>query len=133
MSESRTDHPQVPGRTSEPTVQLSTGIEPDLAAYAREQLSDLLSRRGRPTAPARLHVVRHGDPAVARPVSARVVVDLDGTTVVVHADASRPREAVDLLVKRLAHRLEHLARSGREGAHGLPGPHLRPQPGPPRP
>ncbi|GJF02437.1 hypothetical protein PSD17_14000 [Pseudonocardia sp. D17] len=109
----------------EPIVQLGSGIAPDLADYARNELRDLLARRGRPTARARMRVLRHHDPAVERPVVARAVVDLDGTTVVVRVDAARPREAVDLLLKRLGHRLEHLSRSGREAGHGLPGHRVR--------
>jgi len=108
-----------------PCVQLGRGIAPDLADYAADVVGRLLSHRGRAGAAAPVHVVRHADPARPRPVTARAVVDLDGTAVAVHVDAAHPREAVDLLVDRLARRMERLRRPAREGGAGLPGAHLR--------
>lgn len=72
-----------------------------------------------------MHLVRHTGRGRPRPVTARAVVDLDGTPVAVHVDADHPREAVDLLVDRLARRMERLRKPAREGGHGLPGAHLR--------
>ncbi|GAA4857178.1 hypothetical protein GCM10023403_21500 [Pseudonocardia benzenivorans] len=121
MTDPHPAHRRTTRPDNEPIVQLGGGIAPDLADYARDGLRDPLVRRGRATARARMRVLRHHDPAVERPVVARIVVDLDGTTVVVRVDAARPRGAVDLLPERLGHRLGHLARSGREAGHGLPG------------
>ncbi|MFR9803925.1 HPF/RaiA family ribosome-associated protein [Pseudonocardia sp. RS010] len=107
------------------TVQLGVGIASDLGDYASSVIGRVLEHRGRGSAPARVHVVRHRDPARPLPVTARAVVDLDGTVITAHAEAATPRAAVDLLVARLTRRLERMRRPAREGAHGLPGPNLR--------
>ena len=106
-------------------VQLGEGIAEDLADYTRGVVERLPAHRGRAGAPAHVHVVRHTGPGRDRPVTARIVVDLDGTAVATHVAADHPREAVDLLVDRPARRMERLRRTARDGGHGLPGPHLR--------
>lgn len=89
-----------------PVVELSGGISDDLADYGREKIVAVLAHAGHPVPHSRLRVVRHHDPARAEPVVATVVVDLDGRPVHVRVTAGRPREAVDLVVDRLARRLE---------------------------
>lgn len=89
-----------------PVVELSGGIADDLADYGREKITAVLAHAGHPVPHSRLRVVRHHDPARTDPVVATVVVDLDGRPVHVQVTAGRPREAVDLVVARLARRLE---------------------------
>lgn len=114
-------------------VELAGGIADDLVAYARRKIATVLARTGRPVPYSRLRVERHADPARQRPVTAHASVDLDGRPVHVEVAATKPREAVDLLLDRLAHRLEREARgwsahrAGRE--HARP-PARRPDPRP---
>jgi hypothetical protein len=89
-----------------PVVELSGGISDDLAGYGRDKIAAVLAHAGHPVPHSRLRVVRHHDPARAEPVVATVVVDLDGRPVHVRVTAGTPREAVDLVVARLARRLE---------------------------
>ncbi len=93
-------------------VEVRGDIASDLAGYARERVAGVLAHTG-PVLRVHVRVLRHGDPAREKPVTAHANVDLDGRPVLVHAAAARPREAVDLLVERLHHRLERLPRSRR--------------------
>ena len=110
-----------PQRTSPDTVvELRGGIADDLVEYTRMKVGAVLARTGRPVHRSRVRVIRHSDPARERPVEAQAHVDLGGRPVVVHVDATKPREAVDLLVDRLAHRLEK-AVPERHHKHGIRG------------
>ena len=101
-------------------VELRGGIADDLVDYTRLKVGAVLARTGRPVHRSRVRVIRHSDPARERPVEAQAHVDLGGRPVVVHVDATKPREAVDLLVDRLAHRLEK-AVPERHHKHGTRG------------
>ena len=79
--------------------------------YARRKVAGALAHTGRPVLHSRVRVTRYGDPARERPVVAQVNVDLNGRPVRVQVEATTPREAVDLLVDRLAHRLERVTGS----------------------
>ena len=94
----------------ETVVELRGGVAGDLADYARRKVAAVLSHTGRPVLYSRVRVTRYGDPARERPVVAQVNIDLDGRPVRVQTEATKPREAVDLLADRLAHRLERVAR-----------------------
>jgi hypothetical protein len=96
----------------ETVVELRGGVAEDLVDYARRKVGGVLSHTGRPVLHSRMRVTRHGDPARERPVVAQVNVDLNGRPVRVQVEATTPREAVDLLVDRLAHRLERVTRGG---------------------
>ncbi len=95
----------------EAVVELCGDIAPDLAEYARHKVAGVLRHTGRAVLHVHVRVERHGDPARDRPVTAQVNVDLDGRPVRVHVAATRPREAVDMLVERLDHRLERVSRN----------------------
>lgn len=82
-----------------PVVQLGTDIDPGVAHYARVALTRLLTAQGRPTVPVHIRIIRDHDPRRVRPVTARVIL---GTGVPLRVDAETPREAVDLLVERMA-------------------------------
>ena len=92
-------------------VELRGGVQEDLVDYARRKVAGALAHTGRPVLHSRVRVTRHGDPARERPVVAQVNVDLNGRPVRVQVEATTPREAVDLLVDRLAHRLERVTGS----------------------
>lgn len=105
-------------------VELRGEIGPDLADYARQKVAGVLRHTGRPVLHVHIHVERHRDPARERPVTAQANVDLDGTPISVHAEATKPRDAVDQLVERLDHRLERVSRARhprRERANPLGG------------
>ena len=86
----------------EAVVELRGEIAPDLADYARQKVAGVLRHTGRPVLHVHIQVERYRDPARERPVTAQANVDLDGTPVSVHVEATKPREAVDRLVERLA-------------------------------
>jgi ribosome-associated translation inhibitor RaiA len=90
-------------------VELIGQIAEDLPDYARSKIAGVLSRTTRPVLHSRLRLTRHRDPARERPVTAQVNVDIDGRLLHVEVEATTPREAVDRLVDRLAHRLERAA------------------------
>ena len=92
-------------------VELRGGVAEDLVDYARRKVAGALAHTGRPVLHSRVRVTRHGDPARERPVVAQVNIDLNGRPVRVQVEATTPREAVDLLVDRLAHRLERVTGS----------------------
>lgn len=94
-------------------VEVRGGIADDLAGYTRERVSEALIRTSRPVPRVHVRVVKHGDPAREKGVTAHANVDLDGRPLLVHSAAATPREAVDLLVERLRHRLERLPRGRR--------------------
>lgn len=106
-------------------VELRGGVAEDLVDYARRKVAGALAHTGRPVLRSRVRVTRHGDPARERPVVAQVNVDLNGRLVRVQVEATTPREAVDLLVDRLAHRLERVSRSweARRGRTSEDEPH----------
>ena len=97
-------------------VELRGEFGSDLADYARDKVIVALTHTGRPLLRAHVRIMRHPDPARERPVDAHASLDLDGRLVQVHASAARPQEAVDLLVKRLAHRLERISHVRHHGA-----------------
>lgn len=102
-------------------VELRGEIAPDLTDYARQKVAGVLRHTGRAVLHVHIQVERHRDPARERPVTARATVDLDGTPVSVHVEATKPRDAVDQLVERLDHRLERVSRA-RHPRRGRPAP-----------
>jgi ribosome-associated translation inhibitor RaiA len=104
----RPAHPAV-----ETVVELGGRIADDLVDYLRDRISTVLGHTGRPALHAHVRVVRHEDPARERPVTARASVQLAGATVHVHADATTPREAADLLLDRLDQRIARIKRTRR--------------------
>jgi ribosome-associated translation inhibitor RaiA len=101
----------------EAVVELRGGLADDLVEYARKKVGHVLTHTGRPVLRARVRVTRHGDPARERPIVAQANIDLNGRPVRAQIEAATPREAVDLLADRLAHRLERAAR-GWEARRG---------------
>jgi hypothetical protein len=103
-------------------VELRGNIADDLVEYTRIKIGAVLARTGRPVHHSHIRVTKHADPARERPVVAQANVDLDGRLVHVDVDATKPREAVDLLVDTLAHRLEKIAhdRHPKHGTRAVP-------------
>ena len=100
----------------EVTVQLQHGMEAQLQRYAQEKVSTALGHTGQPVLHARVRVHRIGNPAAARPVTARAEIDLNGRPLHAEASGETPYEAVDLLQERLQAQLEHM----RHHHHGRP-------------
>ena len=94
-------------------VELSGSIAPDLVEYVQRKIALVLAHTGRVALHAHVRVVRHADPARARPVTARASVRLAGVAVHAHADGATAREAADLLVDRLDQRIARVSRTRR--------------------
>ena len=90
-------------------VQLSAGLPDTVARYAQDKITRLLHRTAVPVLSSHLRVMREENPAVERPVVAHANLDLDGRLIQVRAAASLPHEVIDLLIDRMAHRLERAA------------------------
>jgi ribosome-associated translation inhibitor RaiA len=90
-------------------VQLSAGVPDTVARYAQDKITRLLHRTAVPVLSSHLRVMREGNPAVELPVVAHANLDLDGRLIQVRAAASLPYEVIDLLIDRMAHRLERAA------------------------
>ena len=71
-------------------VELSGNIAPDLVEYVQRKIALVLAHTGRVALHAHARVVRHADPARARPVTARASVRLAGVAVHAHADGATP-------------------------------------------
>jgi ribosome-associated translation inhibitor RaiA len=93
--------------------EIRGNIAGDLPDYIRKEVAGALTRTRHPVPRVHVRVVKHGDPARGEGVTAHANVDLDGRPLLVHSAAATPREAVDLLVERLRHRLERLPRGRR--------------------
>jgi len=99
----------------EAVVELRGEIAADLADYAKLKIAGVLRHTGRAVLRVHVWIERYGDPARERPITAAATVDLDGVPVQVHVAATKPREAVDMLVERLDHRLERMSHDRGQG------------------
>jgi hypothetical protein len=88
-------------------VQVTGETTPNIAAYTEDRVRSALRFAPGRVLYARARIVRHPDPAVARPVTAKVNVDVDGRVVRAHVAGVTAPEAVDLLHDRLRQRLQH--------------------------
>jgi ribosome-associated translation inhibitor RaiA len=105
-------------RTPQPVrvdVQVTDERGPRLAEYAEQRVRSVFRYTREPVLHARVRVVRHGNPALDRPVTAQANLDVNGRPVRAQVSASTGREAVDLLADRLRNRLRHHVQ--RVGAH----------------
>ncbi len=102
-------------------VELSGIIAPDLTQYVQDKIAVVLAHTGRAAMYAHVRIVRHTDPARERPVTARASVRLAGADVHVHAEGTTAREATDLLLERLDHRIARISRT-RRGDRCAPAP-----------
>ncbi|WP_235884010.1 ribosome hibernation promotion factor [Saccharopolyspora elongata] len=98
------------------SVQVTGEVAPGIADYAERRVRSALRYAHEPVLHARVRVQRHGDPAVARPITAQANLDVNGRIVRVQVAGSVATEALDLLRDRLQHRLEHIARRRKRGA-----------------
>lgn len=108
-------------------VELKGRIADDLVAYTQEKIESALSHTALPVPRVSVRVTRHEDPARPRPVTARANVDLNGRLIRVEADATTPREAVDMLTHRLRVRIGRVGAGWhyrhRHGDRDIPGEH----------
>lgn len=109
-----------------PKVDLAVhGSVPESAVdYARHRIATLLDKIDEPVLHARIKLGQLGDPAVERRWTAEAALDLDGSMLRANVAGHAPNEAVDLLISRIADRLEH--RRDRENRRATA---LEPEPG----
>lgn len=109
MPESMTHptHPTTSGTAID--VSVEGDVPSAVVEYARERLETVIRHVGDPVLLARLRLTQAPDPARDRPALAQVALDVDGKVVRAHVAARGPREAVDLLQRRLADQLEQRA------------------------
>jgi ribosome-associated translation inhibitor RaiA len=97
-------------------------IPPDLADYAAEKVRALARYCPEPVLHARATLTGHRDPAMPRPFTAQLNLDLNGRPVRAQAAASTAREAIDVAQARLRRRLPELARHWEAVRGGVPSP-----------
>ena len=81
----------------------------EFSEYAREKVATALMHTALPVLKAMVALDRSKDPAVARPAMASVEVDLNGSVVRAHAEATSHAEAIDLMQDRLRGRMARLS------------------------
>lgn len=100
----------------EVTVTVHGDVPPPAPARAREKVGQLARRAGGPVLLAGVELTMAPDPARERPAIAEATLDVNGSPVRAQVAAREMHEAVDLLVDRLARRLDrHQQRRRREG------------------
>ena len=118
IREATTDGGMVMLRTSRGaiplTVTTSGHVQDDVAPWAAERLSALLERVDDPVLVAWMTLHRALDPALPRPATVQVRLDVNGELVRVDVSAGTFREAIDQLEARLVDKLDH--RASRRGA-----------------
>lgn len=97
--------------TERPPIEVVTrGDVPEAARqYAVEQLGRAIDQIAEPVLFVRVKLTQAPDPARDRPAIAEVSVDVNGDVVRAQLAGHDPREAIDLLQRRLRSRLEHRA------------------------
>jgi Sigma 54 modulation/S30EA ribosomal protein C terminus len=88
-------------------VQVSGPHSADIVHYAQDRIRTILQHTDAPALHARVRITHHADPAVELPVTAQANLDVNGRFVRARARARTDEEAVDLLLDRLRHRLQH--------------------------
>jgi ribosome-associated translation inhibitor RaiA len=81
--------------------------------YARAKVARAAQRAWGPVLFARIDLRWEANRSQSRPATAKVLVDVNGTPVLAHADAPSLHEAIDLVEDRLAHRLDHTSSARR--------------------
>ena len=118
-------------------VQAETrGAVPEGAvSFAVQRISSLLAAAPEPVLFARVKLTMAADPAVERPATAQVNVDLNGRPIRTQASAETIREATEHACDRLRIRLERAARNWAaiRGGQPSPGPGEWRHQSPPRP
>lgn len=106
-------------------VSLDGSIPEDVTEEVRRRVSTVLDRLRQPVLSARVRLIRHGDPAVARPVSAQANVDINGRLIRVQVEAETLGEALAQLEAKLWHNAERAAArwKDRTGRKPSAGPH----------
>jgi hypothetical protein len=84
-------------------------VDTDAVSYGVARMGAVIERIAGPVLQARLKLTRAHDPARERPALAQVTVDIGGDLIRAHVAAHGMREAIDLLERRLADKLQHRA------------------------
>jgi ribosome-associated translation inhibitor RaiA len=116
-------------------VEVSLGNLPvdDVTRYAEGKIRTLGRYAAEPVLHARVRLVYHPDPAVARRFIARGSLDVNGRPVHAQVESTSANGAVDLLHDVLRRRLQRMARSwgGLRGTRAVQRQHEHPHPLPP--
>jgi ribosome-associated translation inhibitor RaiA len=104
-------------------VSLDGSIPADVTEEVRRRVGTVLDHLRQPVLSARVRLVRHGDPAVARPVTAQANVDVNGHLIRVQVEAETVGEALAQLEEKLRRNAERAAarwkdRTGRRPSAG---------------
>lgn len=79
-------------------------------AHARQVVAHAAAHAREPILAARLRLIHHRDPALERPYSLQVNLDVNGRRVRAHAAAAAAGQAIDAIDERLRTQLQRLAR-----------------------
>ena len=96
------------GGTVEIEVTLRGNVGDGSVGYARSKVAHALVFAHRPVRRVHVAMDHHHDPAVGRPASVDVVVDVGGLLVHAEAEAPTMREAIDEVEARLRGQLQRL-------------------------
>jgi len=118
--EIRTYHPPVDTHV---TVSTQGDVGPADVEYARDKLGSALRAAGRHVLFVRARLAAVADPAVGRPASVHVTVDLRGHPVQVTSAGATMTEAIDLAHDRLQERLRRAADRRRSARRRVPVEH----------
>lgn len=90
----------------EPTVVVRGDVPHEMVSYGRAKLAEIIRAASVPVLAAELRLLRHGDPATARPYDVEVSLDLDGMPVRAHCRARTMTEALDQAFARVRRRVD---------------------------
>lgn len=111
--------------TAQIRVSQDGSIPGDIGPEVRRRVGAVLSHLREPVLSARVRVMRHGDPAVTRPVDAQANVDVNGRLIRAQVEAETVGEALAQLEEKLRHNAERAAARWKDRAGRKPsaGPH----------
>jgi hypothetical protein len=90
----------------DPTIVVRGDVPHEMVSYGRTKLAEIMQSAPVPVLATELRMLRHGDPAAARPYDVEVSIDLDGTPVRAHCRARTMTEALDQTFARVRRRVD---------------------------
>jgi hypothetical protein len=90
----------------EPVLTVRGDFGDGLAELVDKKLTTVARHAHEPVLSVRVELHRHSDPAVARPVAARMNVDVNGRQLTASAMGRTARDAVDLMVDRVVRQMD---------------------------
>jgi ribosome-associated translation inhibitor RaiA len=107
--------------TAQIRVSLDGSVPGDVAPEVRRRVGAVLDHLRQPVLSARVRLLRHGDPAVTRPVDAQANVDVNGRVIRVQVEAETVGEALAQLEEKLRHSAERAAARWKDHTARKPG------------